>query len=159
MVKYLIFLTVITMLCSCRPNSGRTGDNLSETLPAAGFDSLLAAKLGADAYGMGRFVMAFLKNGPNRLQDSVARAELQKAHMANISRMAEEGKLILAGPFLDNGELRGIYVFDVESLEEARALTETDPAVKAGSLIMELHPWYGSAALRKVNEIHESITR
>ena len=56
-------------------------------------------------------------------------------------KMAADGKLVMAGPFLDNGELRGIFIFDVATLEEAKALTEADPAVKAGKLIMELHPW------------------
>jgi hypothetical protein len=71
--------------------------------------------------------------------------------------MAEDGDLVLAGPFLDKGELRGIYIFDVPTVEEARQLTATDPAIQAGRLEMELRPWYGSAALRKVNEIHAQI--
>ena len=61
--------------------------------------------------------------------------------MANIQRLAEMKKLVVAGPFGDDGRLRGIFVFRVDSLEEARALTLTDPAVQAGRLAMELHPW------------------
>ncbi|WP_157593110.1 YciI family protein [Rufibacter tibetensis] len=53
--------------------------------------------------------------------------------------MAADGKLTLAGPFLDNGDVRGIFIFNVNTIEEA----EVDPAVKAGRLIMESHPWYG----------------
>lgn len=70
-----------------------------------------------------------------------ATEELQKAHIANIVRLANLKKLVVAGPFGDNGQLRGIFVFKVASLEEARALTETDPAVKAGRLAIDLHPW------------------
>ena len=70
-----------------------------------------------------------------------ATEELQKAHIANIVRLAEMKKLVVAGPFGDNGTLRGIFVFKVASLDEARALAETDPAVKAGRLAMDLHPW------------------
>ena len=124
-----------------------------------GFDSTLAKSLGADEYGMKQYVMAFLKAGPNRDQDDSTARELQAAHMANINRMAEEGKLAVAGPFLDNGELRGIYTFNVKTVEEAQALTETDPAIQAGRLIMELHPWYGSAALMQVNEVHNKLAK
>jgi uncharacterized protein YciI len=123
------------------------------------YDAALAKKLGADDYGMRKYVIAFLKKGPNRNQDSATAALLQAAHLANIGRMAEEGKLAVAGPFMDDGEIRGIYVFNVETLEEASKLTETDPAVKAGRLIMELHPWYGSAAMMQVNETHKKIQK
>jgi uncharacterized protein YciI len=73
--------------------------------------------------------------------------------------MAEQGRLVLAGPFMDDGDIRGIYVFATDDVEQAREWTETDPAVQAGSLVMELHPWYGSAALMKVNDIHERIAK
>jgi uncharacterized protein YciI len=78
--------------------------------------------------------------------------------LKNIEHLAKKGKLVLAGPFLDGGEIKGIYIFNVQSIEEARELTKTDPAIKAGRLVMELHPWYGSAALKKVNEIHEKLS-
>jgi uncharacterized protein len=123
------------------------------------YDAELAKKLDADEIGMKRYVIAFLKSGPVKLTDSTQRAELQKAHLKNIGKMAEEGKLIVAGPFLDNQPLRGIYIFNTTTLEEAQKLTETDPAVKAGTLIMELHPWYGSAALMEVPRIHKILEK
>lgn len=123
------------------------------------YDSILAAELGADEYGMRRYVMAFLKSGPNRSENKEEAAKLQRAHLDNITRMAEEGKLLVAGPFLDGGEIRGIYIFAVESVEEAEELTKTDPAIKAGTLVMDLHPWYGSAALIKLNDFHAKIAK
>ncbi len=138
-----ISLLLLVGICSC--------------VAQASYDSLLARRLGADAYGMRTYVMAFLKAGPNRNQDSATAARLQQAHLANIHRMAREGKLVIAGPFLDDTSLKGIYIFNVGSVGEAQALTETDPAIKAGRLTMELHLWYGSAALQVVNEIHPRI--
>lgn len=127
--------------------------------PSIKYDSVFAAKLGADKYGMKQYVMAYLKKGTNRSQDSVTAANLQKAHINNIVRMANEGKLVLAGPFTDDYEVRGIYVFDVKTVEEARALTETDPAIQAGRLVMELHPWYGPAALPLITPLSRRLEK
>lgn len=86
--------------------------------------------------------LAFLVRGDKWTPEKTPQtAEIQKGHMANIQRLAEMKKLVVAGPFGDDGRLRGIFVFRVDSLEEARALTLTDPAVQAGRLAMELHPW------------------
>lgn len=148
-------------LWSCHPpkqTSGATSSlapRLAEPNPA--YDAELARLAGADAYGMRRYVLAFLKKGPNRSQDEATAAALQKAHMENINRLAESGKLAVAGPFMDDGEVRGIYIFNVESIEAARTLTETDPAIQAGRLVMELHPWYGSAAVSLIFGLHKRL--
>ena len=123
------------------------------------YDAALAARLKADDIGMRTYVMALLKAGPNRDRPREEAQRLQAAHRANINRLAAEGKLVLAGPFADDGVLRGIYVFDVATIAEAEALTRTDPAIQAGQLVMELHPWYGSAALVMVNEIHARLEK
>lgn len=123
------------------------------------YDEQLALALGADDYGMRRYVMAVLKAGPNRDGDAEEVAEIQSGHMAHIRQLVADGKMVLAGPFLDGGEMRGIFVFAVDSVDQARELTEADPAVQAGRLVMELHPWYGSAALMQVSEIHDRIAR
>jgi uncharacterized protein YciI len=86
--------------------------------------------------------LGLLKRGEKWTPEKTpATAELQKAHLANINRLAEMKKLVVAGPFGDDGQLRGIFVFKVASIDEARALAETDPAVKAGRLAIEMHPW------------------
>lgn len=88
--------------------------------------------------------LGFLKKGPNRKEgdgNNPEIQELQKAHLANINRLAETKKLIAAGPFGDNGELRGIFVFRVGSLKEAQELAATDPMIKIDRLRLELHPW------------------
>lgn len=123
------------------------------------YDSLLAKKLGADDYGMKHYVMALLKKGPNRSQDSTTAANIQAGHMKNIERMAKEGKLVVAGPFEDDWDVRGIYIFNVSTVEEAQKLTATDPAIITGRLVMELHPFYCSAALMQVNDVHNTIQK
>ena len=86
--------------------------------------------------------LGFLTRGAKWTPEKTpATEELQRAHMANIMRLADLKKLVVAGPFGDDGELRGIFVFKVASLEEAKELAETDPAVKAGRLAISMHPW------------------
>lgn len=76
------------------------------------------------------------------------RADIQKGHMDNIMKMARDGKLVLAGPFTDDGDLRGIFILNVRSLDEAKKLCDGDPAVAAGRLKAEIHPWYGPKGIR-----------
>jgi len=123
------------------------------------YDSALAAKYGADEYGMRKYVVAFLKRGPNQNLDSAKAAELQMAHLKNIMEMARQGKLVIAGPFFGNDDLRGIYIFNVSTIEEAEALTNSDPAIQAGRLAMDLKEWYGSAALLGLADIEKRITK
>ena len=86
--------------------------------------------------------LAFLTRGEKWTPEKTpATEEIQKGHMANINRLAEMKKLVAAGPFGDDGRLRGIFVFRVASLDEAKALTATDPAVQAGRLAMDIHQW------------------
>lgn len=154
MTKKIILSTLFAVLAFALFSQPTTNENKKPV-----YDSVLAKNLGADKYGMRKYVIAFLKAGPNRNQDSATAAKLQAAHMANIVRMAEAGELAIAGPFMDGGELKGIYIFNVSTIEKAKELTESDPAVKAGRLTLELHPWYGSAALMQVNETHNKIQK
>jgi len=86
--------------------------------------------------------LAFLTRGEKWTPEKTpATEEIQKGHMANINRLAQMKKLVAAGPFGDDGQLRGIFVFRVASLEEAKTLTGTDPAVQAGRLAMDIHQW------------------
>jgi uncharacterized protein YciI len=101
--------------------------------------------VGPGGYEMTTYYVGFLYRGAKWTPEETAETrKLQAAHMANIQRMGAEGKLVIAGPFGDNGDLRGLYVFRVGSAEEAKALVESDPAVQAGRLRFELHPWYAA---------------
>jgi uncharacterized protein YciI len=88
------------------------------------------------------YVFGLLVRGPKWTAEVTEETKkLQEGHMANINRLGESGKLVLAGPFVDGGDRRGVFIFKVDTLEEAQALTDTDPAVKAGRLKIELHRW------------------
>lgn len=127
--------------------------------PESGYDSLLAQKLGADDYGMRPYVLVLLKTGPAQIDDKTRVDSLFAGHMANIGRLANEGKLVLAGPIGRKEKYRGLYIFNVANVEEARALTATDPAVAAGLLEADIMPYYGSAALRLLNDWHERVQK
>ncbi len=154
-----LVVLLVTLCIGCFQCTPSVEPDVNHSISEAemGFDSIKAKAYGADAYGMKKYVFAFLKKGPNRAIEKDQAMQLQKAHLENIQRLTDLGKLVLAGPFLDGGDIRGIYIFNVESLEEAKTLTETDPAIKAGSLAMELKEWYGSAALIDVNKIHGTL--
>lgn len=70
--------------------------------------------------------------------------DIQAGHMSHISKLADAGQVHIAGPFGDDTEKRGILIFDVESLEKAKELASQDPAVKAGRLTFEIHPWWAA---------------
>lgn len=124
------------------------------------YDKALAEKLGADDYGMKNYVFVILKTGPAKIEDKEALNRLFRGHMDNIGRLADEGKLTVAGPFGKNDKnYRGLFIFNVKTVEEAKALLETDPAVKAQLFEAELIPWYGSAALGEYLEVHEKIEK
>jgi uncharacterized protein YciI len=96
-----------------------------------------------EEFQMKQYFMVFLTAGPNRTQDSITAAKIQEDHLANITRLFNEKKMVMAGPFLDEGMYKGIFLFDVATEAEVRQLLQTDPAIKAGRLGYEIHPWYG----------------
>ena len=124
------------------------------------YDAGLAERLGADEYGMKSYVLVLLKTGA---QAGAPKAERQKAfagHMANIQRLADEGKLVVAGPLLKNDHnYEGIFIFNVKTVKEAEALLATDPAVASGLLAFEAYGWYGTAALTEIVSIHNRIQK
>lgn len=134
----------------------------SKTFETPGYDADLAKKVGADEYGMKNYVFCILKTGPNdaKIKSKKKRDEIFGGHMANIQRLADNGKLVLAGPFGTNKRsYRGLFIFNVATVEEARKLVETDPVIKSGIMVAELTPWYGTAATMLINENHKKIAK
>jgi len=124
------------------------------------YDSTLAAKLGADDYGMKTYVLVILKTGPAQIEDKELRDSLFAGDFSNMDELAGEGKLVAAGPFSANDrQYRGLFLFDVRTLDEAKDLIKRDPTVTNGIFETEMYQWYGSAALPMLNDIHERIQK
>ena len=127
---------------------------------ASTFDEKLAKSLNADEYGMKKYVFCLLKTGRNTTATKEETQQLFEGHMANINRLAKEGKLVVAGPFMKNERnYRGIYIFNASSIEEAKTFVATDPAVQSNLLEAELTLWYGSAGLQETVKIHDKIAK
>lgn len=127
----------------------------------AKFNQELATSLGADQYGMKAYTIVMLTTGSTKIEDKAQMSTLMKGHMANIGKLADEGKIIVAGPFLEKNKenYRGMFIFNTKSKEEAEQWVKTDPAVQAGVFSYEIFPWYGSAALPLYLKHHEEISK
>ena len=97
-----------------------------------------------DTILMQQYFMAFLKSGPNREQSKSELDSLQTLHLAHLKRMYVEGYADISGPFGDDGEIRGITIYNVPTLKIADSLANLDPMVKAQRLEIEIHPWWAA---------------
>ena len=91
---------------------------------------------------MKQYYFVMLTIGNNRTQDSATAQEIQKEHLENISRLVKAGKIVVAGPFGDDGNWRGIFIFDAATKEEVEQLLQSDRAISSGRLAYEIHPWW-----------------
>jgi uncharacterized protein YciI len=125
------------------------------------YNQELATSLGADQYGMKPYTIVMLTTGSTKIDDKAQMGELMKGHMTNIGKLANEGKIVVAGPFLEKNKenYRGMFIFNTKSKEEAEQWVKTDPAVQAGVFSYEIFPWYGSAALPLYLKHHDEISK
>lgn len=125
------------------------------------YNQELATSLGADKYGMKPYTIVMLTTGTTKIEDKAKMGELMKGHMSNIGKLANEGKIVVAGPFLEKNKenYRGMFIFNTKSKEEAEQWVKTDPAVQAGVFSYEIFPWYGSAALPLYLKHHDEIAK
>jgi uncharacterized protein YciI len=98
-------------------------------------------------WAMRTYILALLFRGPNPVADPKKSEELFRGHMSNSARMYEAGKLLIAGPFLDKTDLRGIWIFDSDSIDEVKKLVAGDRAVQEGMFRVEYHPWYSAKGI------------
>lgn len=124
------------------------------------FDKALADSLKADEYGMKKYVLVILKTGKIKPVTKQIGDSLFIGHFKNIERLANNGKLVAAGPLSKNkNRYEGIFILNVEKVEEAALILETDPAIKAKLLDTELYSLYGSAALPLYLKFHENVKK
>lgn len=130
------------------PEAERGGESkaeLRQRLESEGYQlfDYVDAKTG-DTVLMQQYFIAFLKSGPVRSQSREEADSLQALHLAHLGRMYEEGYADISGPFGDEGEIRGITIYNVPTLAMADSLANLDPSVRAGRLVIEVHPWWAA---------------
>ena len=142
-----LFFTVLSMAVAAQTDNPK-------------YNKLLADSLGADDYGMKMYILVILKTGENKITDKTKEDSLFRGHLQNIGRLADMGKLVVAGPLQKNKtNYRGIFVLNVKTIEEAMLLLDSDPAIKAKLLDSELYNWYGSAALPLYLKWHDIVKK
>lgn len=138
--------------------AGLAGANAQQQ--KAEYNPELAKEFGADDYGMKRYVLVILKTGSQVIEDKALRDSLFAGHLQNISRLADEGKLIVAGPLSANeNNYRGIFILDTDSIELANEWLQTDPVIREKVLYADVYRWYGAAALPAYLEVQEKVTK
>lgn len=138
-----------------------TGNPTSTAIVDTTYDEALAQKLNADERGMKSYFFVVLKTGTNQTKDKNLINESFTGHMANINRLVNEDKLIVAGPFGKNQDnYRGLFIFhNVANESELEIILKTDPAIKNSLLDFKIYPWCGSAALPMYLPFSKKISR
>ena len=156
-IKKLTYLGLITLLIiSCRYEvkteiheavkpEVKSMLQLKEELNSKGFQTFdYVDEKTQDTVLMQQYFIAFLKRGPNRSQNEEEAKVLQEAHLTHLGKMYDLGYADISGPFGDDGDIRGITIYNVPTLQIADSLANADPMVKAGRLVIELHPWWAA---------------
>lgn len=140
-MKYILFLfTLFSVQISFAQEKEKANPN---------YDKALADKLESDQYGMKSYFLVILKTGSNKTTDKELINESFKGHMENINRLANEKILVVAGPIAKNdNNYRGIFILtNIKTIERAKEILKSDPAIKNGIFDFDIFTWYGSAAL------------
>lgn len=132
---FVLCVASIFIACSSDPKTGEASTTSAEKYDVNKDSTVSAGE-------MKRYWLVLLQKGPNRKQDSISAEKIQAAHMANINRLAKEGKLVMAGPIGIEDDLRGIFLMNCADSTEVENFVKTDSAVMTGRLIMKYYPWW-----------------
>lgn len=160
-IRFLVS-SLLVLTCSAIVGQVWAADTAHQPSPQhPSYDAELAQQLGADDYGMKSYIFVTLLTGEAdaRITDQAERTRLFAGHFANMGKLADEGHLVLAGPFVNAKPKRGLFILNTESMEVASQWVKADPAVQAGIFTFELSQFYGSAALMQINGIHQTIQK
>ena len=141
------------------PSSAVMAQTAPATPAAQAEDPALAKSLGGNDNGMRAYVLVLLKTGPNKMAAGPERTKMFEGHFANITKLAGEKKLALAGPLDGVNNMRGLFVMATDDIEEAKRHVAADPVIMHGEMVAEYHKFFGSAGLMAVNDIHNKIRR
>lgn len=157
MKKTIFMLTILFLIIACKTEMNdvvevvekpietveKSTKELKEELTSKGFELFdYIDEKTQDTIIMQKYFIAFLKKGPNRSQPEEEANKLQAAHMAHLGKMYELGYADISGPFEDESDISGITIYNVPTMEMADSLANADPMVKAGRLVIEIHPWW-----------------
>jgi uncharacterized protein len=157
-MKQLLVVLSIIAIVSCKPEIHReyvmepcpeevkpSAKALKDSLTAKGFQTFdYVDETTKDTILMQQYFMVFLKKGISRSQSKAEADSLQTLHMEHLGKMYELGFADISGPFGDDGEIRGITIYNVPTQQIADSLANADPMVKAGRLSVEVHPWWAA---------------
>ncbi|WP_111658381.1 YciI family protein [Olleya aquimaris] len=157
MKRLVLIIVVMLMACNnktkevtpvlkeAKTEVKQTAKQLLDSLKSKGFETFdYVDEKTKDTVIMQQYFIAFLKSGPIRNQNEEEAAILQKQHRAHLGKMYDLGYADISGPFGDDGDIRGITIYNVPTLKMADSLANSDPMVKAGRLVIELHPWWAA---------------
>lgn len=155
-MKFLMLTILLFLFVSCKQEQKKEAElvevvkekslrEINDELISKGYKTFdFVDEATKDTILMQQYFIAFLKRGPNRSQNKAESDSLQALHLEHLGRMYNEGYADISGPFGDDGDIRGITIYNTPTLEIADSLANMDPMVKAGRLVIEIHPWWAA---------------
>jgi len=127
LILVVTFIVAIVAASSNKTSSANSVKSITDSTPT---------------YQMKQYWLVLLRKGQNRNHSKEDGEKIQAAHMANINRLHQQGKIVMAGPAGNEQDIRGIFVMDGKDSTEIASYVATDSAVITGRLRFEILPWW-----------------